>query len=128
MSMSTVIVDLVTKGEDPNNYNLVLVEQGPWSVHSLGEHLARLQARLYDCVDAAIDGQIAAQFPESAGANITIRLNGYDLPENKVQSFFASFASQVLELPDYASAIAASKFISGISFELDLQRLHAEDE
>jgi hypothetical protein len=121
--MNSVTVDFVARSEDPNNWNLVLVEQGPWPKDQVDVQLRRVQGRLYDCIDAAVDGQVAAKFPESFGKSITIRLDGYDLPENEVRTFFNAFAAQVLALPDYSAALAASAHVTGITFEVKLRRL-----
>ena len=121
--MNTVTVDFVARGEDPSTLKLVLVEQGPWPAEGVEAQLRRVQGRLYDCLDAAIDGQVAAQYPESVGRKITIRLDGYELPEDIVRNFFGAFAAQVRDLPDYSSALAGSKYVSSIGFELELQRL-----
>lgn len=121
--MNSVTVDFVARGEDPQTWKLVLVEQGPWSEAEIQAQLRRVQERLYNCLDAALDGQVATRFPESLGGQITIRLDGYGLPEEEVRSFFEAFAKQVLQLPDYASALASTQNVGGIDFELSLEDL-----
>ena len=121
--MSTVTVDFVARGADPDSWHLVLVEQGPWPAAEVMSELRRVQDRLYACLDAALDGKVAERFPDSTGRRFTIRLDAYDLPEVEVRDFFNAFASQVLETPDYASALAASQWVSGVEFELSLRDL-----
>ncbi len=121
--MSTVTVDFVAQGADPDSWHLVLVEQGPWPAAEVMSELRRVQDRLYGCLDAALDGEVAEKFPDSTVRRITIRLDAYDLPEVEVRDFFNAFASQVLETPDYASALAASQWVSGVDFELSLRDL-----
>ena len=62
--MGEITVDFIAK--DP--WQMVLDEEGPWE--DVSAHLATLQNRLYSCLDAAIDGQLAEQFPESHGQPI----------------------------------------------------------
>lgn len=121
--MSTLIVDVVARGKNPNTFILVIVEQGPWAESSVAANMARLQDRLYDCVDAAIDGQVSEKFPESTGTKIIVRLDGYNLPQEQVQDFFARFSKGVQSAPDYVQAIAESRHVTSIDFELDLREL-----
>ncbi len=102
---------------------MVLVEEGPWDEPGLEGHLRRVQGRLYECVDAAVDGRLAEKFPESSGQPVLIRLDGYNLPEAAVREFFERFSSSVLQLPNYAAALAKSKAVASISFELQLGHL-----
>ena len=55
-------VDFVARGETEGEWKMVLVEQGPWS-GSIEDALQRIQKRLYDCLDAALDGQLAEKYP-----------------------------------------------------------------
>ena len=67
--MGEITVDFIAK--DP--WQMVLVEEGPWE--DVPAHLAKLQHRLYSCLDAAIDGQLAEQFRQQAEAANQISLN-----------------------------------------------------
>lgn len=109
-SMSDFQVDFVAK--DP--WRMILVEEGPWD--DLAFELGRLQERLYSCLDAAIDGQLAQKFPESIGHVVTIELHGYNLPQDEVSNFFSRFGGSVLKLPEYAQALKESAHIVGVSF------------
>jgi hypothetical protein len=114
----TTVVDFVAKGDTAEEWKMVLVEEGPWA-GSVEDHLRRVQARLYGCIDAALDGQLAAQFPESMGKRIVIQLDCYKLPKSEVTEFFGKFSGGVLSARDYSKALKESQFISGISFELN---------
>lgn len=93
---------------------MVLVEEGPWD--DITENLRRVQDRLYACVDAAIEGKLAELYPDSTGADVLIRLDGYSLPMPETQKFFDTFSSSILELPEYAAALKSSPYVSGIQF------------
>jgi hypothetical protein len=121
--MGTVAVDFVARGTQRGAWLMVLVEEGPWPLTEVESNLRRVQERLYGCIEAAIDGKLAAKYPDSNGKEIIIRLDGYDLPESEVRSFFGRFSSAVLQHRDYASALERSEFVRGIVFELDLQLL-----
>ncbi len=102
---------------------MVLVEEGPWPVDEIEANLRRMQERLYNCVDAAIDGQLAEQFPESNEGLITIRLDGYDLPQEQVRELFERFSRSIFKIPDYAAALQQSPFVTGLKFEVNLEHL-----
>ena len=121
--MTTVTVDFVARGANADSWHLVLVEQGPWPAAKVTSELRRVQDRLYGCLDAVLDGKVAEKFPDSTSRRITIRLDAYDLPEMEVREFFNAFASQVLETPDYATALAGSHWVSGVDFEISLRDL-----
>ena len=108
--MSEVTVDFITR----NPWQMVLVEEGPWD--DVAGNLRRVQDRLYTCVDAAIEGKLAELYPDSTGATVLIRLDGYNLPMPDMQEFFDTFSSSVLELPDYKASLVSSPYVSGIQF------------
>jgi len=110
--MPEVTIDFIIR--DP--WRMVLVEQGPWE--DVQANLQRIQSRLYACLDAAIDGQLAEQFPDSIGAHVTLQLECYSLPQEQVSSFFEAFSAGALEAPDYKEALRASTFVSSIDFQI----------
>ena len=102
---------------------MVLVESGPWC-GPMDLHLRNLQERLYGCVDAALDGQLAEQFPDSAGKSVVIQLDCYDLPKSEVQAFFTAFVEGVFSIADYRVALAENRFVKGISFDVTFDSIH----
>lgn len=113
--MTEVTIDFVTA--DP--WQMVLVEEGPWE--DVAANLRRLQDRLYGCVDAALDGSLAERFPESTGAKVVIRLDGYNLPMPDSWDFFQRFSAEVLEIEDYKRALQNSPHVCGIEFVANFQ-------
>jgi hypothetical protein len=109
-------VDFVTRGE--GEWKMVLVEQGPWR-GPVDEQLRRIQDRLYGCLDAVLDGQLAAKFPESLNKRIVIRLDCYDVPKEEVATFFDKFAKGVFGIRDYRHALDVSQFVSEFAFEVN---------
>ena len=110
--MSEMTIDFIVR--DP--WRMVLVEEGPWE--DLASNLRRVQGRLYGCIDAAIDGHLAQQFPESNGAHVTVQLDCYSVPQEEVSNFFEAFSSSVLHVPDYKNALKSSSFVAGIDFQI----------
>ena len=110
--MSEVTVDFITR----DSWRMVLVEEGPWE--DVASNLQRVQSRLYTCLDAAIDGQLAKQFPDSIGVNVTVQLECYSLPRDQVSAFFEAFSAGVLDAPDYKEAVRTSTFVSSIDFQI----------
>lgn len=110
-------VDFFAKGENPGEYRMVLVEEGPWT-EPYTTRIEHLQERLYGCIDAAIDGQLAAKFPESKGARIIIQMDCYDAPREEIEDFFHRFSEGVLLADAYRRALQATDFIRDISFSI----------
>lgn len=114
---SRVIVDFVAKGEKPGEYRMVLVEEGPWA-KPYTIRLKHLQERLYGCIDAAIEGQLAAEFPESKGARVIVQVDCYDAPRQEVEDFFQRFSAGALSTDAYQQALLESGFIRDIGFSI----------
>ena len=111
--MGEITVDFIAE----NPWQMVLVEEGPWQ--DVPASLSALQERLYSCLDAAIDGQLAEQFPESHGQPITLRVDCYGVPRAEAEEFFSRFSSNALQLPDYKTGLATSPYVSGIQFAIN---------
>ena len=121
-NVSTVL-DFLAKTSDPQLWRMILVEEVPWEKDVIITELTRLQNRLYDCVDAALDGQLAKKFPETLKKTIRIELDGYNLPDPEVSEFFENFSQNIFEIEDYKLALKDNQFVLGIIFELTLQTL-----
>ena len=114
-----VTVDFIARGEEADQFRMILVEEGPWD-GATEANLRRVQDRLFGCVEAALEGLLAEKFPESVGKTIIIELDGYNLPEHDVREFFCAFADGVLELDEYKRELISSKYVSGVLFKLNL--------
>lgn len=118
MSQDRFVVDFVTKNESEDEWKMVLVEEGDWG-GELSEHLHRIQNRLYECIDAALDGQLAEQFPNSKGKKVVIQIDCYDAPRKPIEDFFLEFSNAVMKLPDYANSLAENSFVQSIDFQIN---------
>jgi hypothetical protein len=117
------LVDFVARGDAPDEWRVVLVEQGPWR-REIKEELRRLQGRLYGALDAALDGQLADKFPESKRKKIVLQVDAYNLPRAEVEAFFSRFSQGVLLTPDYERALKDNQFVSEIVFELNFEEIN----
>lgn len=79
--MGQVTVDFVARDQPHGGWSLILIEQGPWDTAAISDHLRRIQDRLYMCLDAALEGAVTAQYPESRGKPLMIRLEAFNVPE-----------------------------------------------
>jgi len=113
------LVDFVARGETPDEYRLVLVETGPWD-DELSSVLRRIQDRLYGCLDASLEGDVANKFPGSSGKHIVIELDCYDASKDEAWDFFRRFAAGVLKQPSYAGMLENNSFVTGVSFRTNL--------
>ncbi|WP_130619121.1 hypothetical protein [Dyella amyloliquefaciens] len=117
-----VVVDVIAVGEEPDEWQMVLVEAGPWEGETI-THLKRIQARMYGCVDAALDGQLSAKFPDAIGKWVLIVLDCYGGPQNEIQRFFDRFSDGVFSIDDYRKSLQEQAFVQGIRFQLNLGSL-----
>lgn len=109
-------VDMVT--EDPNTGELVLyfVEDGPWPEDpgQLATLLKRIQDKIFDAAEAAVEGSVAAVFPEFVGRGIRIQIDSpHGCPE-ELERLVTNVGKLLAEAHEYATAIKNSKFISGL--------------
>ena len=117
------VVDFVAKDVSSEEWKMVLVESGPWC-SSDEFHLRALQTRLYDCIDAALDGQLAEKFPESKGKRLVIQVDCYNVPQEVVQQFFEKFSGEVFRSTDYSDSVHQNPYVSGIDFSITFDAIH----
>ena len=115
--MPRLTADLVTHSPALNAFVLGLVEEGPWPKRSHERELRRLQARLYNAVDAIIDGHVATKFPDSKGYRFVVRVTCYDLSRQAVLPFLRRFESFIAASDEYQQAISESQFVAALAFE-----------
>lgn len=75
--MPSVKIDLITHDPRTDEFALILVEDGPWSEEASdwNECLSRIQARIFDAIDVAIDGHLAKIYPESKGKRVRVQID-----------------------------------------------------
>ena len=110
-------IDVVTEHPETGVFALILVETGPWAPGTEDAELRRIQSRLYDCVDVAVDGQFAATYPKSVGRPVRIQLDTYDIPEERVRPFFDRFADHVSKWPEIQQGLQAKQNVTSLMFQ-----------
>jgi hypothetical protein len=111
-----VRVDFVAKVEN-GKWLLVLVESGPWEP-PYDDKLRDLQGRIYDCIDVALDGELAKRFPESKGCVLSIRVDCYDICREVVEPFFERISSGIFQIPEYFKALQQNPYVASVCFEI----------
>jgi hypothetical protein len=125
--MGRVTIDVVTYDSAADSFKMVLVEEGPWESGATEEHLRALQQRLYDCVDAAIDGHLAGEFPDSRGKDVVIQLDCYDTPDEAVSIFFGRFRDHVSGSSEIQADIKRQGFVRSLRLEYNRCSLKGRD-
>jgi hypothetical protein len=116
-----LVVEIVAKGDGADEWQMLLFEQGPWE--DVTREMLRFQERLYDCVDAVIDGHVAAKFPDSRGGHMVIRVYCSDLPKAEVAAFFERFSNGIFRDGDYRAALEQQHYVSGVSFAINFDHV-----
>ena len=117
----TLTVDFVAFDDERDACLLVLVEQGPWS-GVIENHLKALQQRLYGCLEAALEGQVAERFPRAANMKIVVRVDCYGVPRDDVDKFMDRFSKGVLDMPEYRPS--SSPWVRSFGFEVNHDNIH----
>jgi hypothetical protein len=123
MTSKNFTVDFVAKDASSNVWKMVLVESGPWT-GLVDDHLRALQGRLYDCIDAALDGQLAEKFPESKGMRLVVQVDCYNVPRDAVEPFFNQFSAGVFTAGGYKGVTRKSPYVSSIAFVITFDSIH----
>jgi hypothetical protein len=122
MSDKQTTVDFIVRGDGHEPWRMVLVEEGPWDETAVQTQLHRVQERLLGTLDAALDGQLCEQFPQSRGTNVVIQIDAYNLPRTEIAEFFERFSEGALQIPDYQRILLNNKFVRSVSFELNFDK------
>ena len=80
-------------------------------------NLRRVQERLHNCVDVAVDGHLAKQFPDSRGQAVIIRLDCYDTPDQPVRDLVRRIAADADGDGKLQGELRAKAFIASLGFE-----------
>jgi hypothetical protein len=111
-----VTIDLITKSAD-GSYNLIMVVEGPWSLNAIENRLKRLQERLYDYIEIAIEGHLEKLYPDSKGKKVTIRVDCYNPPSNRIKVFIDKFIKEVKQSDELGNKIKELGYVSSVEFE-----------
>ena len=117
----TVTIDFVAFDDDLDACLLVLVEEGPWT-GQIDDHLRSLQDRIYGCLEAALDGQLADKFPKAKGKKVIVRINCYNVQRKDVDDFVERFSEGVRGLSEYSPS--SSQWVQSFEIEVKHDTIH----
>lgn len=120
-----VTIDFVAFDPELDAWLLVLVEPGPWDDATVEDRLVALQDRLYGCLEAALDGQIAERFPETTDAKVIIRADCYDCygtARDEVDAFVLRFAAGIRDMPEYSPT--SSPWVRSFEVEVTYDQIY----
>jgi hypothetical protein len=114
--LRTLKIDLVTDDASSGELVVYLVEDGPWPTPPLDMITVpkRIQGRIFDAIDAAIDGYIAAEFPDSIGKNIRVQIDSPSGCPEQLQDLVNAVHRFVGEDVQYATTLKQSNYVKGI--------------
>jgi hypothetical protein len=114
--MPSVTFDIVASHPEHGEAIVYLVEDGPWPEDDAGwnTRLHELQDRLYNAVDAVVDGQLASRFPELQGKPVRVQVDSPRGCPERVQDFVRRFGEALRAPGEYRDAIAGSEFVNGL--------------
>ena len=119
--MTTAKIDLITENHTTGEFVLIIVEDGPWPVTNSDwtECLSRIQTRIYDAMDIAIDCHLAMKYPDAKGKKVRIPLDSPSgAPHRLIQLVSKLRELIVTDTNNYSLAIKKSPHISGLSITL----------
>jgi hypothetical protein len=120
-----VTIDFVAFDAEQDAWLLVLVEPGPWIDAAVEDRLTRLQDRLYGCLEAALDGQVAERFPEAIDKRVIVRVDCYDCcgtARDEVDAFMQRFSVGVRDMPDYSPS--SSPWVRSFEIDVNYDQIH----
>lgn len=114
--MSSATIDLITETPETGEFALILIESGPWpdKDSDWSEYLSRIQKRIYDAIDIAIDGHLAAKYPDSKGRSVRIQIDSPNGLPTALANLVVKMREHIEKDNDYGRAIRQSQFIQGL--------------
>lgn len=114
--MPSATIDLITETPETGEFALILVEDGPWPNKDSDwkECLSRIQRRIYDALDVAIDGHLAAKYPDAKGRSVRVQIDSPSGLPSALAELVAKLREHLEGENEYNSAIKQSKFIRNL--------------
>lgn len=114
--MPRTSIDLITENPKTDEFALILVEDGPWPTSDTAwpEYLRRIQGRIYDAIDVAVDGHLAAKYPDSRGKPVRVEVNCPSGVPPALATLVGEIRAYIAADGEYSKAIAKSPFIQGL--------------
>lgn len=116
INMASATIDLITETPETGEFALILVEDGPWPEDDAdwNQCLSRIQSRIYDAVDVAIDGHLAAKYPDSKGRAVRVQIDSPNGLPFALSKLVAKMKAHFETNGEYSNAIRQSPFFRGL--------------
>lgn len=115
--MSATSIDLITESPSTGEFALILVEDGPWPGENSDweDCLSRIQNRIYDAMDVAIDGHLIAKYPDAQGKEVRVQIDSPHGVPKRLMELITNLRNQLNQGEnEYSKAIKQSKFIQSL--------------
>jgi hypothetical protein len=114
--MPKITLDTVTWDPANEEFVLYLVEDGPWpeTGREWVKCLDRIQDRIMDAIDLAVNGHLLKKFPDSAGKRVRIQIDSPHGVPAQVAALTARLRAYVERNDEYRDAVARSAHIEGL--------------
>lgn len=111
-----VTIDLITEDHKNGEWVLYLVEDGPWPTvdSEWRSYLMRIQQRVLAAVDIAVDGHLAAKYPDSQGCEVRIQVDSPSGSPKRLDELIEALKRFLGSDPVYSKAIEDSGNIRGL--------------
>ena len=111
-----VKIDLISHDPQTDENVLYLVENGPWpdADEQWSIELSRIQGRIFDAFEIAVDGHLKAKYPDMGNKAVRIQVDmpfGEPVPVLALVERINEFVKQDAE---YLSAVHNSRYVSSI--------------
>lgn len=115
-TISLAAINLITETPGTGEFALILVEDGPWPNKDADwkECLSRIQNRIYDAIDIAIDGHLAAKYPDSKGKSVRIQIDSPSGLPPALAKLVARMKEHIEKDAEYSGAIKQSRFVQSL--------------
>jgi hypothetical protein len=114
--MPLATIDFITETPETGEFALILVEDGPWPNKDANwnECLSRIQNRIYDAIDIAIDGHLAAKHPNSKGRSVRVQIDSPSGLPPALAKLVARMKEHIEKDAEYSKAIKQSRFVQNL--------------
>jgi len=114
--MPSVTIDIVSFDPMRDQYALYLVEAEdlPAKVDERRTKLKAIQDRIFDTFDAAIDGHLAAKFPETLGQTVRIQVDCPFGQNEEIEELVDRVAAYLNGTAEYVTAARNSPYVRAV--------------
>ena len=110
----------MSESADGHEFGLHLVEEGPWPENELTDNLYRVQDRLYTTFEGLVEGQIAEQYPATAGHDFRIEVDFIGDCPARLRELVAGFHELINRDPIYTEQVRDSRSVGTVGAVLNV--------